>query len=266
MFSSLTLTVLHSLVLRRRDIHWTIYDIQAELGCKGIDIIETTNADKVYFDLEKQAPEDATPKEHGRIDPPNLHADLNASELENFLQAGARLLREAEAGAPLPSDSDPSIVASGPGTALSQQLSHTSDESHNLARTPEQHKRRGCARRMKEHFKVCHSPVFVSAILGIPTNLGHQHWEASQKEILIDAIVDGKLTGKNAPGHLRVNEPRPSVREQYGPDSVIHHLRRTNSKIQTALRETSTTFEDDASQVSSNQSLMRVFSVIFALE
>lgn len=196
---------------------------------------------------------------------------------ENLQQAGARLLREAEEGAPLPSDSDPSITSPEAGATLPRQQSHMSDESHVLAGTPEQHKRRGCARRMKEHFKVRYVSVSVSPQHSPPRlviNSEHQHWETSQKEILIEAIVDGKLTGNDT--QLRVNEPRPSVREQYGPDSVVHHLRRaqagTNSKGQPALnsglaapQEPSTT-SDDVSQLSSNQSLMRVFSVIFALE
>lgn len=99
--------------------------------------------------------------------------------------------------------------------------------------------------------------------------------------------MSGKLTGNDT--SLRIKEPRPSVFDTYGPDHVRgriekeekqekqSELRRRQVAEKARSRSASpdhdmevdgdpTAQPSDEKDVSSNHSLMRVFSILFALE
>lgn len=104
---------------------------------------------------------------------------------------------------------------------------------------------------------------------------------------MTEAIVSGKLTGSDTT--LRVKQPRASLWETYGPDHVRgrvekdereNELRRrqaADSKTRSRSASPQSQSDDDREpstppkptdvlDISSNHSLMRVFSVLFAME
>jgi len=280
-----------------------------ELGCKGSKTFGSSNANKVYFDLEKQAPAgmpggpDSSDRSSGGtksegdasngaarpvLARPGIHRGLTEQDVR---QINERLIQEAESAAPLPLDSDGDLLAENAARELlgRSTTSATRDAADDATSAEERReveigRIRGCVKRMKHHFNVS---LVITCIYpsrdqsDVP--LCHQEWEVSQRDLLIDAIVSGKLTGGDMT--LHVKQPRPSIYDSVGPDLVRgrqeaadreDELRSAGSQsreketkdrdydtgglVETPLQPT------NATDVSSNHSLMRVFSVMFALE
>lgn len=161
-------------------MHRTILEIQMELGCKAKTIGSTTNVNKVYFDLEKQAPtgtpdrpsvnEDGKPNvdtdgrssagtkpegdshtKGGAAPPPARPRASRGLTEEAIQQINERLIQEAERAAPLPSDSDGDLLAEA---AARELLGRPSAGTIPGEKVLELDKMRGCAKRMKQHFNV----------------------------------------------------------------------------------------------------------------
>lgn len=287
-----------------------------ELGCKGSKTFGSSNANKVYFDLEKQAPagmpggpsaiDDGSPNadsndrssggtkseggaSNGAARPrPGIHRSLTEQDVR---QINERLIQEAESAAPLPLDSDGDLLAENAARELlgRSTTSATRDAAEDATSVEERReveigRIRGCVKRMKHHFNVSLviTSIYPSRVQSdVP--LCHQEWEVSQRDLLTDAIVSGKLTGGDMT--LHVKQPRPSIYDSVGPDHVRGRQEAADREDElrsagSQLREKETKDRDydtgglvetplqptNATDVSSNHSLMRVFSVMFALE
>ncbi|KAF8305566.1 hypothetical protein DL93DRAFT_2089397 [Clavulina sp. PMI_390] len=262
------------------------------------------NAAKAYYDLEQQDPsagsgaeapseqQDAAssgskPEGDGDLGgtpsrPPPVRRPTMARAFteEDMKVIGARLLAEVERDAPHPPDVPNSesggttaLATPGAGSVL---LPSTTEEKPKNSFTAkgeaELLKMRGCAKRLKKGFLI---------------------WEAQQRDVLTDAITGGQLTGGDMT--LYVREPRPSIWDAVGPDHVRGHAVEVNRpdmmmsiRQRRAMRAEYGRNEASASaldvvggdedpsgvahpdtmmrDMSANHSLMRVFSVIFALD
>lgn len=109
-----------------------------------------------------------------------------------------------------------------------------------------------------------------------------QEWEVSQRELLTDAIVGGQLTGNDET--LYVKEPRPSIWDAVGQDHIRGQKeadnrgwvandgpmgkprQRFDPDRVIDISATAPTPDVAAEDTLSNVSVMRVLSVIFAME
>jgi hypothetical protein len=185
-----------------------------ELGGKAKTISSTTNINKVYFDLEKQAPA-GTPPDRPSLnedDKPNADTDGHSSAgtkpegdspakdaagavparprvsrgltEEAIQEINERLVQEAEHAAPLPQDSDADLLSETAARELLGRSGASTNAGTGNA-TPgevvELGKMRGCAKRMKQHFNV--SPV-------------HFARSRESSDVFLSVIRNGKLASE----------------------------------------------------------------------